>query len=401
MRLAQRLVALLVVLGGTASAGPLTVQGTVTDVRSQWTSDGSRIVTDATVQTAAGPVVVRQLGGTVDDITMRQMPGLPVLEAGMTVTVAAHQGMDGNGRGHVVLDDVQVTDAISPDFVRTQTVGDNHPLYWESGCIFVTPDSAGTTAIANDDEFPVITASIDTWNTDVDTSTCSYMKMVEQPAKAMEVGRDEVNVIKFRDTPCADCGGNWCRPAIGDDPEQCYSSAAAGITTVAYISDKSSSRYGALVDADVEINGVNFAIAINGVTQSTATCIAELQNTMTHELGHVHGLEHTCRAPADPVRYDDNGSAVPFCTDTTDPEILNATMYNYQDCGETKKETLEDDDINAMCTVYPIAKDPHSCEPASVGSGCCSAGGDPRGSALLAAALAVFLGRRRRARPAA
>ena len=42
----------------------------------------------------------------------------------------------------------------------------------------------------------------------------------------------------------------------------------------------------------------------------------------------------------------------------SDPAITEPTMYNFQDCGETKKESLEPDDINAICTIYPTANDP-------------------------------------------
>src|SRR5439155_19993785 len=126
------------------------------------------------------------------------------------------------------------------------------------------------------------------------------------------------------------------RPATQGDPELRYAPAAAGITTVAYVDDASSSRDGALVDADIELNGVNFAIAVNGQTLSSQSCLSELQNTLTHELGHMHGLEHPCLSPGDPSRVDGNGNPVPQCSLTTDPAILDATMYNYQDCGETK-----------------------------------------------------------------
>ena len=44
--------------------------------------------------------------------------------------------------------------------------------------------------------------------------------------KALEVGNDGVNLIKFRDTPCTCANGttSWgCRPAVMNSPAKCYS----------------------------------------------------------------------------------------------------------------------------------------------------------------------------------
>ena len=392
---------LLLVAGSAsvATAAPMAVTGDVTAAASQWTADGSRIVTEATVTTPTGDVIVSQLGGTVDGLTMRTMPALPALELGMRVTVAAHDAMDLAQRAHTVVDDVVVL-AGPAGFVRTGPTKAGHALYWESGCIFVTLDSAGTTAIAGPQEFPIIDLSIATWNTDTNTPACSYMKVVSQGQAPVEVGgKDNLNVIKFRD-PCSDPLGHcWCRPAIRDDPMRCYPSAAAGITTATYVDDASSSRDGAIVDADIELNGVDFAISIAGQTTSTAGCKSELQNTLTHELGHLHGLEHTCLAPGDPPRTNDKGQPVPQCSQTSDPAILDATMYNYQDCSETKKESLEPDDTAAICATYPTANDPKTCAPVTpVGAGCCDAGGQP--DAALLGLLVCWPRRRKLRRPA-
>ena len=373
-----------------ASAAPMTVTGDVVAVQSHWTADGSRIVTDATIQPDFGdPIVVRQLGGTVDGLTMRTMPGPEPLVLGMRVTTLAHEGLDLAQQAHIDVDDVKVL-ADAPGFVRTGPTQAGHYLYWESGCAFVTYDSAGTKAIAGDAEFAVIDASIATWNNDV--ASCSYIKVMKRDQKPMEVGRDNTNVIKFRDDM-------WCRPATGDDSMKCYASSAAGITTATYVDDGGSSRDGAIVDADIEINGVNFAISVNGQSLSNAPCQAELQNTMTHELGHLHGLEHTCLAPGDPARIDDKGGAVPACSQTSDPKITEATMFNFQMCGETKKETLEADDINAICVIYPNANDPGTCEPVkAIGPTCggCDSG-HPAAGLALAGAVGLLLRRRRRA----
>ena len=350
-------------VSSTAAASPtMAIEGEVTNTQSRWTQDGSRIVTEATVRTPTGDVVVSQLGGTVDGLTMRTFPGPEILVPGMRVAVAAHEDRDLSARKHNVVDSVKVMFTPS-GFVRTGPTKAGNYLYWESGCVFVTVDSAGTKAIAGDAELAVIDAVIATWNDGV--AGCSYLKVVKDATRSVEVGKDNVNVIKFRDA-------SWCRPAVGDDPPRCHSPSAAGITTAVYVDDAGSSRDGAIVDADIELNGVDFAISTNDQSLENG-CKADLANTLTHEMGHLLGLEHPCRAAADPPRVDGNGNPVPSCASTTDPAIIDSTMYNFQDCGETKKATLAQDEIDAICAVYPIAEDPGSCEKVSDASGCCSA----------------------------
>src|SRR5258708_1663716 len=148
-------------------AAPMTITGVVADARSHWTADGSRIVTDATVSTPSGDVVVSQLGGSVDGVTMRTFPTLSrPLERGMYVELVAHDDRDLAQQTHVIVDDVHVV-ADSGAFVRTGPTKAGHYLRWESGCIFVTPDSAGTAAVPFATTQQTIAASIATWNNDV------------------------------------------------------------------------------------------------------------------------------------------------------------------------------------------------------------------------------------------
>lgn len=365
------------------------IEGQVLTAASHWTTDGSRIVTEATVMTPTGPVTVTQLGGTVDKLTMRTWPGPEMLVPGMRVALTSYESWDLSQRKHNVVDGVKVL-ATPPGFVRTGPTKANNYLFWESGCVYVTPDAEGTKQIPGEQEFDVIEQVVAAWNTGV--ASCSYMNIVLEKPEAMEVGKDKINVIKFRDV-------SWCRPATKDDPIRCHAPSAAGLTTATFVDDADSDRDGAIVDADIELNGVDFAISTNDMSLGTAACKSDLANTLTHEMGHLLGLEHPCRTGGDPPRVDGDGNAVPACAATTDAKILEATMYNFQDCGETKKASLSQDDIDAVCRIYAIAEDPGTCDHVSDGSGCagCSTGGSPWvGFGLATMTLGLLVGRRRR-----
>lgn len=362
----------------------MAITGDVIAVVSHWTADGSRIVTEATIATATGNVTVSQLGGTVGELTMRQFAegaDLPApLAVGMHVTVDAHDAPDLRGVMHSVVDAVHGVEG----FVRTGPTKGGHSLYWEASCIYVAVAAEGTKDIDGTTELDLASACIDEWNTQ--TESCSFLTTIEDaPVADHEVGHDEVNLIKFRDS-------SWCRPAVDDDPARCYAESAAGITTAVFVDSTTSARDGAIVDADIEINGVDFDISYDGMSLGHTGCLSDLKNTLTHELGHLHGLEHTCLAPADPPRVDQKGHDVPLCSATHDPVILDATMYNYQSCGETSKASLSDDDIAAICTIYPKTADHPACNRVGADDpGCCGTSPHPGAALLIAGGVIAFL----------
>jgi hypothetical protein len=275
-------------------------------------------------------------------------------------------------------------------YVRSRTEK-GIPVSWSGSCAYVQPDSAGTPDMTNDTLFMVIQKSMANWQNAVGDQ--AYLKLVYSDPAPLEAHLDGINTIKFRTD-------RWCHPNDAQQNNVCYSSAAAGITTVFFVQD-GSSHAGTILDADIELNNVNYTFTINptSATPRPGTTLADLENTLTHELGHLQGLDHTCKDSATPPQeVDDSGSPPPDCTALSSlplaeqVKITLATMYNFAMPGEINKRSPEMDDVAGIANAYPPANDPSSCKMTNLDdfkTGGCSIGGRvPRSLA----ALAVLLG---------
>lgn len=396
--------------------------GTVVSAEPRWNQRGDRIFTHAVIRAADGTTVeVRQPGGTVDDIGMIQFPSPALLHPGdrvelraarrdTTLSVVDVVSIDRNAGAPSGPDTAPGTKALirqpGPlDYVRATTDGGT-PLYWVSSCVYLVYDSDGTSHVADEQEFAVMDEVLAHWRDAV--QGCSYIDFVVEERSSTEVGFDGVNVVKFRED-------TWCRPSEDGEGLDCHPNDAAGITTLFFVNNPEDDRYGEIIDADIELNGAErFAISVDGISAGPQErCLSDLANTFTHEVGHLLGLDHTCRFPSEPPPYrrDHTGDEVPLCSSTLPGEILDTTMYPSQVCGETKKSTVEPDDIDAICAIYAQAEDPGRCAPVDIPrkrSWCTVAPGssDSRGRAgavlvLLACAVTLLWRARRSATSAA
>lgn len=117
---------------------------------------------------------------------------------------------------------------------------------------------------------------------------------------------------------------------------------------------------GRLVDADIAINDAEYAFC-------AADCQPEeplLLNTLTHEVGHVLGLDH---------------SEVPW-----------AAMNAFATPEDSHAIALDADDVEGICTLYGRLDPPEDCGLAEKkGAGCAAAGAAPGGVAALGWLLAL------------
>jgi hypothetical protein len=189
--------------------------------------------------------------------------------------------------------------------------------------------------------------------------SCSDLRLtavIEDPSSA-DVGYDRRNVITFRrDT--------WCRqPGRQDDAgvEQpdCYPSTALAVTSVF-----KNAKTGEILDADIELNAVDYSWGDRvALADAASPDTMDFLYAVTHEMGHVIGLDHPCYAPSDKQgRMNDNTGAPEvdcYGNPTLPDAIASSIMYPSVDLASAKttQRTLGEDDVQGVCDIYPHVHD--------------------------------------------
>jgi hypothetical protein len=196
---------------------------------------------------------------------------------------------------------------------------------------------------------------------------CSYLELelstadARSPLEAAEppvAANDQHNMVVMRTA-------SWgCDPTSGAPATPCYDPNALALTTLTTLK-----KTGEILDADIEINGVDDVwgdLAVNSVPHGQ-----DVQNALTHEMGHFIGLDHPCylgQAP-EPLPLDDTGAPTVNCR-VAPASVRAATMFPSSIPGDLGLRTLSPDDIAAVCNIYPIGRDPHDYSLPASPEGC-------------------------------
>jgi len=170
--------------------------------------------------------------------------------------------------------------------------------------------------------------------------------------------------------------------------------AAIALTTVFLRNLPGQAEDGEILDADIEINGANYTwadIPDDATSLRDYLNDEDLRNALTHEMGHLLGLWHNCHMDDEQSLPDDQGTPSPSCTNVSG-EMLAATMFPSTEFAATDKRTLSDDELRAVCEIYPYTYQ-------LVGGAGCSVTPSSRAPWLMGAAFGIvasLLMRRRR-----
>ena len=187
--------------------------------------------------------------------------------------------------------------------------------YWYTHCIPFWLSTTGAESLDRNIVERDLIASLRTWdNVECTALSFTYEGEIDSSFIGYDINEnaDNHNILTFVSPP---------QPWL-------YDPSVLALTTVTMcVNDTPDCAVGTIIDADIEINEQGYQFT----TSEAQRVQMDLANTITHELGHFLGIDHS--------------------------NVVEATMYFQQNLGEINKRNLADDDQNALCSIFPMDDD--------------------------------------------
>ena len=252
--------------------------------------------------------------------------------------------------------------ATAHGFSRSRT-GGGTPIKWTTNCINFYLNEAGSEDVSFNEAQTAVTESFAQWDAvDCTDLQLSYKGITDDDQAGFDRDGGNRNIVIWRDGD-----GAWAAQGSG------HARGVIALTTVTYCTQAGGGcpYVGAILDADIELNGDQFVFA--NTDGSRPLNRFDIRNTVTHEVGHFLGLDHS--------------------------NVSQATMFASAPAGERAKFSLHADDIEGICEIHPARADGPTCLvteglAADDTGGCHQQPGRGAGPGLLILGLFVLLRRR-------
>jgi hypothetical protein len=235
-------------------------------------------------------------------------------------------------------------------YVRAVNTSNKLPWFWNQNELHIVADVGHPVdSISTQDIVNAVERSAAAWSRGMNDCTVINITVSTKDDPHTPTIADGVNRLAFRRV-------DWCLeppPAKDSKVAPCHPGEALALTT-----SFTDTNTGRIIDADIEVNA-----AVNNkpyqyiwsdlVAHPAQGLRWDLQNAVTHEMGHFLGFAHSCLLSPDEVATtDDRGEAVPFCR-PGDEATMDSTMFPSAAPGDIARRTLSADDIRGLCELYP------------------------------------------------
>jgi len=219
-------------------------------------------------------------------------------------------------------------------------------LRWKGGVLTLTlARTAPSQDLREAEVRQAVAAALAVW--DRRNNPCSRVELrLAEGTTDNEVVEDGVSSIAFREE-------RWSRNSETGAMAR-YSGNTVAVTSLYAKARPGKGTVADIVEADIELNAVDFRFTTNGKVSQAVAQTRDLQTVLIHEIGHILGLGHNCAMVASEEKaLDHRGHQIPLCSGAG-PTLRSSAMFPIESLAAAPVvRRLSADDQKALCALYP------------------------------------------------